>query len=89
MTPAEQLVMGITSPILDGFDADYRLYVARSQNADNRYNMLSAGERAVMRMAAAIDAVGTDILEVDDLWRERIGDALVRTAGEAYNGVAS
>lgn len=84
MTPAEQLVMAIDSPILDGLDAAERIAIAIEAMGDKRYGSLSSGERAVMRIAAHLDAVSIDVVRVDDVWRERIGDALGLSAAVAW-----
>ena len=89
MTPAEQLVMAIDSPVLAPLDAHERLLVAIDGIADVRFTALSSGERAIMRAAAALDAITFQMPHVDDLWRDRIGDALARTAATAWSGVSS
>ena len=84
MTPAEQLVMAITSPVLAPLDAHERLLIAIDGIADARFTALSSGERAIMRTANALDGIRGRLCDVDEVWQERIGDALSRTAGTAY-----
>lgn len=84
MTPAEQLVMAIESPVLAPLDAHERLLVAIDGIADSRFTALSSGERAIMRTANALDGITARLSDVDEVWQERIADALARTAAEAW-----
>ncbi len=59
----------INTPVLNGYDPLTAI-------PRERVDMLSSGEKALLRMARAVDDLGTDLARVDEACRYEVGRAL-------------